>query len=190
VTPALVYELLAQAAVPHGPLDLEALAAALEQRGAVRQAQGWTVRLGGDEVALAPVREGGALVAVALQVPLDRPAALVEDAARFGLEVARELGLRLVDPQTASAVGTELGPVVDAFQRRARYAFEYQGLPGTGVDRAAVASEPRLAPATRYLVAAAVFLLALYGTFQVLTRLPRLPAAPPVGAPVPRAPRP
>ena len=116
--------------VPGTPFDSARVEALLEARGAKELPGGgrtWMLEHGLVEVH--PLREGGRWVATEVRVPLSDRTDLIREVVSRVAELAREAEVRFFDPQ----LGRELtarddGPVVDQFERTARYAGEMLGL--------------------------------------------------------------
>lgn len=122
------YELLLQPAPPN-VLDAGALEAVLMAGGAKKQPEGFTCSLTRGEAEIVPVREGGAVVAFAVRVPLTELDEPLIEAARLALELAAATTLTLFDPQRVAAVSKpDDAAMLAEYRRMARYAGEMAGV--------------------------------------------------------------
>jgi len=168
---APTYDFLWQPATTGMPLPLDAIEAALAERGATRRGDGaWLWRFGRGEVVGLPVPENGRLVAFELKVPLQDTTELVSAVLHAATEIAQAHQLRLLDPQLSRAVRTEMeGEVSDSYLRSARYAGEYLGVSeALGATSLAAPPPEEASPGLRILLALIVFGVVLFLTFRAL----------------------
>lgn len=149
--------------VPGTPFDGARLEALLLARGAKALPGGglaWELPHGAVEVH--PLREGGQWVATEVRVPLSDRDALVRDAVSQTAALAKEAEVRFFDPQ----LGRELSaqdeqPVVDQYQRTARYAGEMLGM-AEAMPMPTSTEGQGFQPTTRWVLTALVFFVVLY----------------------------
>lgn len=154
-----------------GPLDQ--LLVALSGRGAELSAEGrgvLTVTHG--KVDVEPLIEAGQTIGVDVRVPFHDSTALLDEVVKVLVDVAAVSEAKLVDPQRGVLVTlTNFSSTVDEYLRIARYAGEYGGV------TEALGLSPLAKPldeetrAIRMLLAIAVFLVALYGAWNLVNAI-------------------
>jgi len=115
---------------PGSPYDAARVDALLTERRASARPDGvrvWHLRNG--DVEVGELREGGAVVATELRVPLSARPDLMREVVGEAAALATAAGARLVDPQLGRALAaTDDGVVVEQYLRTARYAGEVAGV--------------------------------------------------------------
>lgn len=167
------YDLILQHPAPGQALDLLLARSALEAQGLALDGDGrgaWSLPEG--QVEARPLHEGGALLGLEVRVPLRDSPALLEAVVKRLVEVATPEVARLVDPQRQATVSlASLGSTVDSYLQVARYAGEYGGVSAAlGLSTLGQPVEED-SSALRWLLALAVFLVALYAAWRTATVL-------------------
>jgi hypothetical protein len=126
------YELLLQPLEPGLPWEPERIEPLLQARGVTAPdaagARTWKLKEG--LVELRPLRDGGAIRGLELHVSFSDKTELVREVTVEGSALAKEAGLRLLDPQLSRTVtAADAESVADQFLRTARYAGEMLGVP-------------------------------------------------------------
>lgn len=162
------YDLVLQAGAPGTALEVAPVEAAIRERGGITRGDGalvWRFPQG-DAVAL-PLKEAGVVTGLELKVPFSDRTDLLATVLTSGVELARTLNLRLVDPQLARTVlEADAGAVTDEFLRIARYAGQYYGIGDALPMAVAPTQEEGLSPTTRAVLIVLVFAVAMAAAYQ------------------------
>lgn len=157
------YDLLLQTGQAGVPVDLAKVDAALSRRRLDVRADGvrlWHLQSG--EVEVRPLIEGGVPLATELRVPLSDRLELIREAVVEGAALAREVELKLYDPQLSRTLGAQdEGLVADQFLRTAKYAGEMMGVP-EAIGASFPPPEQGLKTGTKVLLGIAGFFVVLY----------------------------
>lgn len=154
-----------------GPLDQ--LLVAMSARGAVLTAEGRGVlTLAEGKADVEPLLEGGATTGLDVRVPFRDTTDLVDATVKLLIDVAAVSEAKLTDPQRgATPTLTNYSATIDEYLRMARYAGEFGGVSeALGLSSLAkpVDEDTRH---VRWLLALAVFLVALYAGWKTVTSL-------------------
>lgn len=154
-----------------GPLDQ--LLVALSGRGAELSAEGrGTLTVAPGKVEVEPLLEEGNVVGVDVRVPFRDSTDLLDAVVKVLVEVAAVSEAKLTDPQRGEVTTlANFSATFDEYLRMARYAGEYGGVSealGLSLLAKPVDEDTRN---VRVLLAIAVFLIALYGTWKIATGL-------------------
>lgn len=184
------YELLWQPSVPGTPYPIEAVNAALVERGVIpREEGGVTWVLSSVPVEVGPVMEGGVQVATELRLSLSDRDTGVRELVTAADAFARELGVLLFDPQLMTPVTEQdVDRVAAQFMITARYAGEMMGLPEAVAASFAPPEPQGLSGGVKViLLIVAAVLLGLWSLEWILAPPPLPPTAPiqPAGPPFP-----
>lgn len=177
---AHTYDLLLQASTPGEAAPVAALVTAMTARGASLSPEGRGVwKLADGEVAIEPLLEEGIVKGLDVRVPMLDRTALLEEIVKALVDVAEAAGGRVTDPQRGEAVTLiSFSPLVDEYLRMARYAGEYGAVSGAlGLSTWAAPPEED-STALRWVLIAAVFLLAGWAGWATIDAI-RAASAPP-----------
>jgi len=163
------YDLVLQAGVPGAPLDVAPIDAAIRGRGGMSRGDGALVwRFPAGDVLVLPLKEAGVVTGLELRVPFSDRTELLSALLAAGVEVAKSLELRLVDPQLSRPVReADISAVTDEYLRIARYAAQYFGL-GDALPSAisASAAEDGMSPVLKGVLTLLVFGVAMAAAYQ------------------------
>lgn len=163
------YDLVLQPMTPNGELDVGPVQQAIRERGGVLRGDGallWKLPAG--EVVTWPLKESEQVRGLELKVPFSDRTELLAQLLPAAVELARQLGLRVVDPQLQRAVlEVDAGAITDEFLRIARYAGQYYGL-GDALPVSMTPAEEGLSPLMKGLLALAVMGLCAWLAYQAL----------------------
>jgi len=151
---------------------------ALRSLGATqRDHRTWDWKLSKGETVITALNDAGAVVGFDVRVPLsDRPDLLLEVLEKASAFAAIST-LQFVDPQLGRSVTERDGAAVEeSYERVARYAGAYVGVPAATTAAWANAEQTGLTTPTKVALAVLVFLAAMYFAYQMVT--PELPPAP------------
>lgn len=159
------YELLLQPLESTLPWEPERVEPLLQGRG-VKPPDGagareWRLKSG--YVDLKPLRDGTELRGLEIHVPFSDKTDLVREVTVEASALAKESGLRLLDPQLSRTVtAADAESVADQFLRTARYAGEMLGV-SEAIDASFAPPEPGLGGGTKVIlgIIGLVFLLIL-----------------------------
>lgn len=167
------YDLVLQGA-PGAQLEVAPVEAAIRERGGVTRGDGALVwRFPAGDVAVLPLREAGVVTGLELKVPFSDRTELLANVLTSGVELARTLSLRLVDPQLArTVVEADSGAVTDEFLRIARYAGQYYGIGDALPMAVAPSQEEGMSPVTRAVLMVLVFAVAMAAAYQYFSPSP------------------
>ncbi|MBE2250799.1 MAG: hypothetical protein IAE78_14780 [Myxococcus sp.] len=163
------YDLVLQATVPNGAFDAAPIEAAIRGQGGVTRGDGALVwRFPAGDVVVLPLREAGVVTGLELKVPFSDRTELLAGLLLAGVELARALQLRLVDPQLSRTVlEADVGAVTDEYLRIARYAGQYFGL-GDALPTTMSPGEvdDGMSPVLKGVLALLVFAVAMAAAYQ------------------------
>ncbi len=167
------YDLVLQAA-PGTPLEVAPVEAAIRERGGVTRGDGALVwRFPAGDVVALPLKEAGVVTGLELKVPFSDRTDLLATVLTSGVELARTLSLRLVDPQLARTVlEADAGSVIDEFLRIARYAGQYYGIGDALPMAVAPSQEAGMSPFVRAVLMVLVFAVAMAAAYQYFSPSP------------------
>lgn len=160
------------------PFDRGQFEAALRSLGVTQRGDGaWVWKLSKGESVITALNDGGSVVGFDVRVPLSDRVEQVIEVLERGSAFAAASTLQFVDPQLSRAVTEKDGAAVEeSYERVARYAGAYVGVPATSA--AWVSEEPKgLTTPTKIALSVLVFLAAMYFAYQMVT--PELPAPTP-----------
>jgi hypothetical protein len=161
--------LLLQARSRDERYDAEKVSQVLAARGVLDGR--WKLEAGEVEVSL--VREGDAVVATSIGVPLTDRDELLRAALAAASQVAVETEVRLIDPQLAADVAErDAERVAEQFGRTARYAGEMLGLPEAVAASFGPPPESGMSSAAKVVLGLGAFLVFIYLVLEkLLTRV-------------------
>lgn len=167
------YDLVLQGA-PGAQLEVAPVEAVIRERGGVTRGDGALVwRFPAGDVVVLPLREAGVVTGLELKVPFSDRTELLANVLTSGVELARTLSLRLVDPQLARTVlEADSGAVTDEFLRIARYAGQYYGIGDALPMAVAPSQEEGMSPVTRAVLMVLVFAVAMAAAYQYFSPSP------------------
>lgn len=162
------YDLVLQAVASGAPLEVAPVEAAIRERGGVTRGDGALVwRFPAGEVVALPLKEAGVVTGLELKVPFSDRTELLANVLTSGVELARALSLRLVDPQLARTVlEADAGAVTDEFLRIARYAGQYYGIGDALPMAVAPSQDAGMSPVVRAVLMVLVFAVAMAAAYQ------------------------
>ncbi len=163
------YDLVLHPMTPNGALDVGPVQEAIRGRGGVARADGALLwRFPAGDVVTWPLKESEVVRGLELKVPFSERTELLTQVLSAAVELARALGLRLVDPQLQRTVlEADAGAITDEFLRIARYAGQYYGI-GDALPMAMTPGEEGLSPVMKALLALAVMGLSAWLAYQAL----------------------
>lgn len=164
------YDFVLQSRTPGDPAPLDQLVVALSGRGAQLDAKGQgTLKVDGGEATLQPVNENGVTIGIDVRVPFHERTELLDGVFKILVDVAEVSEARLLDPQrNETASHASFSAVTEEYLRMARYAGEYGGVSeALGLSTMAMRPEEE-SNSARYLMAIAVFLVALYAGWRTV----------------------
>lgn len=163
------YDLVLQAEAPGAPLEVGPVEAAIRERGGITRGDGALVwRFAAGDVTVLPLKEAGVVTGLELRIPFSDRTDLLTALLNAGVEIAKALQLRLIDPQLSRTVrDADLSAVTDEYLRIARYAGQYFGL-GDALPSAvsSTAAEDGLSPVVKGVLALLVFAVAMAAAYQ------------------------
>ena len=165
------YDLVLQPMAPGEAMDVAPLQGVIRERGGVTRPDGALLwKLDAGEVVTWPLKEAGQITGLEVKVPFSDRTELLSQAIRAAVEVAKSLGLRVIDPQLQRTIqDVDVTAVTEEYLRMARYAGQYYGIGDALPSGLSTPGEEGMSPVMKGVLALLVMAVCAWAAYQAFS---------------------